>query len=85
MSKSKLGISSFDLNMKFKDKDEAIKSIHIKTIIKHSIIIIILYFFIVPLFKVIYYFKVKLSIYKSINGFNFNIDLESIKKPADNL
>ena len=25
MSKSKLGISSFDLNMKFKDKDEAIK------------------------------------------------------------
>ena len=85
MSKSKLGISSFDLNMKFKDKDESIKSIHIKTIIKHSIIIIILYFFIVPLFKVIYYFKVKLSIYKSINGFNFNIDLESIKNPADNL
>ena len=39
MSKSKLGISSFDLNMKFKDKDEAITSIHIKTIIKHSIII----------------------------------------------
>ena len=31
------------------------------------------------------YFKVKLSIYKSINGFNFNIDLESIKNPADNL
>lgn len=25
MSKSKLGISSFDLNMRFKDKDEAIK------------------------------------------------------------
>lgn len=25
MSKSKLGISSFDLNMIFKDKDEAIK------------------------------------------------------------
>ena len=63
----------------------AIKSIHIKTIIKHSIIIIILYFFIVLLFKVIYYFKFKLSIYKSINGFNFNIDLESIKNPADNL
>ena len=25
MSKSKLGISSFDLNMRFKDKEEAIK------------------------------------------------------------
>ena len=65
--------------------DRAIKSIHIKTIIKHSIIIIILYFSIIPSFKIIYFFKVKLSIYKSINGFNFNIDLESIKKPADNL